>query len=54
MRPVAPAMCSASPTDTWSGSCSSSTMTAAPTPAMITAICLTSVHVTACTPPTIV
>jgi hypothetical protein len=53
-RPVAPAMCSASPNDTFDGRPITSVATAAKTAVMITTICFTSVHVTACTPPSIV
>jgi hypothetical protein len=49
MRPAAPAMCSAAPGDT--GMRSRSTVTIATIATTISAICFTSAHVTACTPP---
>ncbi len=51
-RPVTPARCSASIGDT--GICTSSAMTTATSAPMISTICLTSIQVTACTPPIIV
>ena len=51
---AAPATCIASPTLTSPGSPRISAMTTATRPTTMTAICLTSVQVTACTPPTMV